>query len=157
MSDLGFTRSDLRSIHAATQQPEFADAAQGRLNANGYPPAGDDPSAPMARAAARSLMAASFMLHHHDRHGPLHRLHGTCLLPVPAEPSGHRSASAVSSTTRDLLPDRDWRATCSRPCQPVNAMPGSVLHAVGYLDRQRGTVGTRFVADHRGERTEAGR
>jgi hypothetical protein len=37
MSDLGFTRSDLRSIRAATQQPEFADAVQGRLSANGYP------------------------------------------------------------------------------------------------------------------------
>ena len=97
------------------------------------------------------------MLHHHDWYDPLHRLDGVCLVPVPAESGTHRCASAASPATRDLLLDRDWPSTCSRTCQLVNAMPGSVLHAFGYLDRQRSTASTRFVADQRGERTEAER
>ena len=84
MSGPGFTQPDLRSIRASTQQPEFADTVRGRLSADGYPLADDDPLAPMARAAARTLVAAGFILHHHDWYDPLHWLDGICLVPVPA-------------------------------------------------------------------------
>ena len=43
MSDPGITRPDLCSIHAATEQAEFADAVRGLLSADGYPLADDSP------------------------------------------------------------------------------------------------------------------
>jgi hypothetical protein len=155
MSDLGFTRPDLSSIRVTTQQSEFADAVRGRLSADGYPLVGDNPLAPLARAAARTLVAG-FTSHHHLRYDPLHRLHRVCLTPVPAASGTQRGVSTDFLAARDLLFDREWRATCSRTCHLVTAMPGSALHAVGYPDRQRGPAGTRFVADHRGARAEAG-
>ena len=42
----GFTRPDLCSIPAATEQTEHAESARDRLTADGRPPAGDDPPAP---------------------------------------------------------------------------------------------------------------
>ena len=48
------TRSDLCSIPAAGQ-PEFAGAARSLPSADGYPLAGDDLLALLARAAARTL------------------------------------------------------------------------------------------------------
>ena len=59
--------------------------------------------------------------------------------PVAVESGSGRSAIAVARTTYDLLPGWGWRAIFSRACHLVNAVPGSVLHAFGYLDRQRGT------------------
>ena len=96
-------------------------------------------------------------MHHCDRYDPLCWLGGVCLMPIPAESGTGRSAIAVSRTTHDLLFDGDWRAACSHACQVVNAVPGSVLRAFGYLDRQRGTGGACLVSGHRGRRTEAGR
>jgi hypothetical protein len=78
-------------------------------------------------------------------------------MPNPAESGTGRSAIAVSRITHDFLLDWDWLATCSHTCQLVKAVPGSVLHAFGYLDRQRGTGGACLVISHRGQRTEAGR
>jgi hypothetical protein len=78
-------------------------------------------------------------------------------MPIPAESGTSPSGIAVSWTTRDLLPDWDWRATYSHTCPLMNTVPGSVLHASGDLDRQRGSGGTRPVTSHRGQRTEAGR
>ena len=156
MSDLSFTRPDPCSIRAATRQVELADAVRGWLSADGYPLAGGDPLAPMARDATCALMAAGFMLHHHDRYHALHRIHGVCLVPVPAK-SGTHAARARSPRPPVTCCSIGTGATCNRTCQLVSATPGSVLHAFGYLDRQRDTAGPRFVADHRGERTEAGR
>ncbi len=48
MSGLGFTRSDLCSMHAAVGLAEYADAVRGLLGADGFPLTGDDPLAPMA-------------------------------------------------------------------------------------------------------------
>ena len=157
MSDPGFTRPDLCSIRAAAEQAEFAGAARGLLSADGYPLAEDNPLAPLARDVARTLVEAGFTLHHCDRYDPLWRLGGVCLMPIPAESGTGRSAIAISRTTHDLLPDQDWRATCSHTCQLLNAALGSVLHAFRYLDRQRGTGGACLVTGHRGQRTEAGR
>jgi hypothetical protein len=55
----GITRPDLCSKRAAARQPEFADTARGPLSADSYPPAGDDPLAPMPHYAARTLIEAS--------------------------------------------------------------------------------------------------
>lgn len=79
------------------------------------------------------------------------------LKPIPAESGTGRSGIAVCWTIHDLLPGWDWRATCSHTCQLMNAVPGSVLHASGYLDRQPGIGGAWLVTGDRGQRTEAGR
>ena len=55
----GITRPDLCSKRAAARQPEFADTARCPLSADSYPPAGDDPLAPMPHYAARTLIEAS--------------------------------------------------------------------------------------------------
>ena len=156
MFDRGFTRPDLCSIRAVIGQAEFA-AVRGLLSADGYPPTDDDQLAPLAQDVARTLIEAGFTLHHRDRHELLWRLIGVSLMPIPAKSGTGRSTIAVSRTTHDLMFDWDWRATCSHACQLVNAAPGSVLHAFGYLDRQRGTGGASLATGHRGQRTEAGR
>jgi hypothetical protein len=51
----GLTRPDLCPIRAAAGQAEFAEAACGRLNADGQPPAGDDPPAPTASGIDRAI------------------------------------------------------------------------------------------------------
>ena len=43
MSVPGIARPDLRSIHAATEQAEFANAVSRLLSADDYPLADDDP------------------------------------------------------------------------------------------------------------------
>ncbi len=72
MPDPGFTRPDLFSIPAG-EQAEFAGAARGLLSADSYPPAGDDPPAPLARDGARTPVEAGFTLRHCDRYDPLWR------------------------------------------------------------------------------------
>ncbi len=95
-------------------------------------------------------------MHHRHRHDQLWRLGGACLIPIPAESGTGRSSIAVCWTIRDLLAGWDWRATYSHTCQLMNAVPGSVLHAFGYLDRQADTGGACLVIGHRGQRAEAG-
>jgi hypothetical protein len=94
-------------------------------------------------------------LHHCHRYDRLCWPGGVCLMPIAAESGTGRSGIAVS-WTHDLLPGWDWRATYSHTCQLMNAVPGSVLHAFGYLDRQCGTGAACLVPGHRGQRTEAG-
>ena len=55
MPDPGFTRPDLCSIHAAAGQAEPAGAIRGGLSADGHPPAGDDPPAPLATGIDRAI------------------------------------------------------------------------------------------------------
>ena len=55
MPDPGFTRPDLCSIPAADTEAEPAGAARGGLNADGHPPAGDDPPAPQANGIDRAI------------------------------------------------------------------------------------------------------
>ena len=55
MPDPGFTRPDLCSIRAAAGQAELAEAACGRLNADGQPPACYDPPAPTASGIDRAI------------------------------------------------------------------------------------------------------
>ena len=55
MPDPGFTRPDLCSIPAAAGQAELAEAVRGGLSADGYPPAGDDPPAPLASGIDRAI------------------------------------------------------------------------------------------------------
>ena len=156
MSDPAFTRSDLFSI-PATEQAELAAAVRGLLSADSYLPADNNPLAPLTRDVARTLVEAAFTLHHCHRYDLLCWLGGVCLMQIPAESGTGPSGIAVSWATHDLLLDWDWRVTYSHACQLMNAVPGSVLHAFGYLDRQRGTGGTCLVTSHRGQRTEAGR
>jgi len=53
--DAGFTRPDLCSIPAATEQTEHAEAARDRLTADGHPPTGDDLPAPVAGGIDRAI------------------------------------------------------------------------------------------------------
>jgi hypothetical protein len=55
MPDPGFTRPDLCPIRAAAGQAEPAGAARGGLSADGHPPAGDDPPAPLASGIDRAI------------------------------------------------------------------------------------------------------
>ena len=55
MPDPGLTRPDLCSIPAADAEAEPAGAARGGLSADGHPPAGDDPPAPLATGIDRAI------------------------------------------------------------------------------------------------------
>ena len=55
MPDPGFTRPDLCSIRAVAAQAEPAEAVRGGLSADGHPPAGDDPPAPLASGIDRAI------------------------------------------------------------------------------------------------------
>ena len=55
MPDPGFTRPDLRSIRAATEQAEHAGSVRGVLRVDGHPPAGDDPPAPLESGIDRAI------------------------------------------------------------------------------------------------------
>ena len=55
MPDPGFTRPDLCSIRAADAEAEPAGAARGGLSADGRPPAGDVPRAPLPRGIDRAI------------------------------------------------------------------------------------------------------
>jgi hypothetical protein len=159
MSDPGFTRPDLAPLHAAASQAEFAEAVRGLVSADGYPLADDDPLAPLARDVARSLVEAGFTLHHCDRHDPLYRLGGVCLMPIPAESGTGYSGIAVSWTTHNLLLfDWDRYGTYHRTLQLMNATLAGILHAFGYSVQQLGTGGAWLVTDHCAQKaTGAGR
>jgi hypothetical protein len=55
MPDPGFTRPDLCSIRAADAEAEPAGAVRGGHDADGHPPAGDDPPAPSPRGIDRAI------------------------------------------------------------------------------------------------------
>ena len=55
MPDPRFTRPDLCSIPAADAEAEPAGTARGGLSADGQPPAGDDPPAPLASGIDRAI------------------------------------------------------------------------------------------------------
>ena len=55
MPDPGLTRPDLRSIPAADAEAEPARAIRGGLSADGRPPAGDDPPAPLTNGSDRAI------------------------------------------------------------------------------------------------------
>ena len=55
MPDPGFTRPDLRSIRAAGEQEELAEAVRGGFSADGYPLADDDLSAPLRSSVDRAI------------------------------------------------------------------------------------------------------
>jgi len=61
MSDPGFTRSDLCSIHGAVGQAEFADAVRGLPGADGYLLIDDDSLAPLAHDVACTLIEAGVL------------------------------------------------------------------------------------------------
>ncbi len=157
MSGPGFTRSDLCSIRAAVEQAERAIRVRGLLHADNYRLADNYPPVPPLRSVARALVEADFTLHHCHHHGPPCGLGEVCLTPVRAESGAGCDAIAVSWTTHDSLLDREWHVTCSRTYRLVSAVPGGVLHAPGYPDRQSGTGSACHVTGHRGQRTEAGR
>jgi hypothetical protein len=97
-------------------------------------------------------------LHHYDRHDPLYRLGGVCLVPIPAGFGTGRSGIAVSWTTHNLLLlDWDRHGTYHRIRQLMNAALGSVLHGFGYRVQPLGTGGAWLVTCHRDQETGAGR
>ena len=55
MPDPGYTRPYLSSIRAAAGQAELAGAVGGGLGADGHPPAGDDPPAPLTSGIDRAI------------------------------------------------------------------------------------------------------
>ena len=55
MSYPGFTRPDLCSIRAADAEAEPAGAVRGGLSADGHPPAGGYPPAPLAGGIDRAI------------------------------------------------------------------------------------------------------
>ena len=158
MSDPDFERPDLAPLRAAASQAESAEAFRGLLGAGGYPLAEGESFTPLACDVARSLIEAGFTLHHCDRHDPLYRPGGACLVPIPAGSGTGRSGIAVSWATRNLLfLDLDRHGTCHRTRQLMNAAPGSVLHGFGYRVQPPGTGGAWLVAGHRDQQTGAGR
>jgi len=72
--DPGFTRPDLCSISAVTEQTDSAEAVSSLLSADRYPPAGDYSLGPVTPNVAGALVEADFTLHHRDRYDPLYRL-----------------------------------------------------------------------------------
>ena len=55
MSGPGFAPPDLCSIRTAAEQEALAEAARGGFSADGYPPADDDPPAPLASGIDRTI------------------------------------------------------------------------------------------------------
>ncbi len=55
MSEPGSTRPDLFSIRSADEQEELAESVRGRFSADGYPPADDDPPAPLTSGIDRAI------------------------------------------------------------------------------------------------------
>ena len=55
MSAPGFARPDLCSIRTAAGQEELAEAFRGGSSADGYPPGGDDPPAPLTSGTDRAI------------------------------------------------------------------------------------------------------
>ena len=55
MPDPGITRPDLCSIRASAGQAELAEAVRGGHGADGHPPAGDYPPAPLASGIDRAI------------------------------------------------------------------------------------------------------
>ena len=51
----GFAPPDLCSIRAAAEQEELAEAVRGGFSADGYPPGGDDPPAPLTSGIDRAI------------------------------------------------------------------------------------------------------
>jgi hypothetical protein len=74
MSGPGFTRPDLCSISAATEQTDSADAVGSLLSADRYPPAGDYSLGPVTPNVAHAVVEADLTPHHGDRYDPLYRL-----------------------------------------------------------------------------------
>jgi hypothetical protein len=72
--DPGFTRPDLCSISAVTEQTDSAEAVSSLLSADRYPPAGDYSLGPVTPNVADALVEVDFTLHHRDRYDPLYRL-----------------------------------------------------------------------------------
>jgi hypothetical protein len=115
-------------------------------------------TSPIRSAATRGQGGSSFNRPTgRSRSAAAWRLGGVCLVQIPAESGTGRSAIAASQTNCGLPPGPDGHPTCSHTCQLVTAVPGSVPHASGYLDRQRSTAAARLATSHRGQRTQAGR
>lgn len=74
MSHTALGRLDLAALRAAAGNAEFAEAKVGLGSARGYPLAGADPRAPLARDLARSLTEAAFTPHHCATYNPLYLL-----------------------------------------------------------------------------------
>lgn len=158
MSNPYFEQPDLAPLRAAGSQAEFAEAFCGPPSGDGYPPAEGEPLASPARDVARSLIEAGCTLHHCDRYDLLYRLGGVCRMSVPTESGTGRSGIAVSRVTRHLLlPGWDRRGTCRRAYQVMNAAPGGAPGRCGFRVQHPGTDGAWLVADHRDEKTGAGR
>jgi hypothetical protein len=51
----GSAPPDLRSIRAAAEHEELAEAARGGFSADGYPRGGDDPPAPLTSGIDRAI------------------------------------------------------------------------------------------------------
>jgi hypothetical protein len=114
MSGPGFARPDLCSIRAAAEQEELAEAFRGGFSADGYPPGGDDPPAPLTsgidRAIHLSTAAAMLAVAASQRTSPT----GT-----PTRSSGHTArpgsppGSSPPRSTASSTPARWW--CCTRP------------------------------------------
>jgi hypothetical protein len=156
VSDLGVTRSDLFSIPAAGQV-QLTTPARDLLSADSYPSASGHPLETRTRDADRTLVEAAFMLHRCHPHDPLCWLGGVYPMPIPPASGTGPTGVTVSWAIHDLLLNWDWRAICSRTCQLINAVPGSVLDLFGDLDRRHGTGSTWLETGQPGQRTEAGR
>ena len=134
----GITRPDLCSKRAAARQPEFADTARGPLSADSYPPAGDDPLAPMPHYAARTLIEASALrtFGYPDRPAgaprdqpPQSADGGGAMTALPTSSGGSRAtaASSIDHAIRLSTAAAGWdrfravRAGCGLPnsSQPV--------------------------------------
>jgi len=74
MSGPRFTRPNLCSISAATEQTHSTDVVSSLLSADRYRPAGDYALGPVTPNVADALVEVDFTLHHRDRYDPQYRL-----------------------------------------------------------------------------------
>jgi len=158
MTDTDFPRPDLGPLRDAAEAAELAQAASRLVSIGGCRLADDDPLAPLTRRIARSMTEAGLPLHHCPRHHPLYRLGGVCVLAVPPGLADGRAGITVSWTPHNLLLlDWDRYGTYTGTQEAMNAAPGGVLRAFGYLVTPFGSGSAWLVTGHRDDDPGAGR
>ena len=158
MTDTDLLQPDPGPLRAAAEAAELAQAVSGLVSIDGCRLADSDPLAPLARDIARSMTEAGLTVHRCAQYGPLYRLGGVCLLPVPAESGTGGRGIAVSWAAHNLLL-LDWEryGTYSGTQQAMNSALGDILAAFGYTAEPFGSGGAWLVTRRRDRDAEAGR
>jgi hypothetical protein len=137
MADPRSAWPDLSSIRTADEQEELAEAVRGGFGADGHPPTGDDPPAPLASGIDRAIRLstaaavlavagiAAYVSYWHAY--AVVRAHGETGITARLEPATidglvYASSMVVLSAARHRVPVPPWPAGCSgwasRPPSP---------------------------------------